>query len=109
MKGLVTQEELQDKAWKICQQFKKRKTLYVHLPPKTIAELKLWYLVHVDLIGTYIKSIRKHHPRGAIIWKIVSLTCMKIIDPAKGWLKIIETLIFDLDEIRAGNDEYIDK
>ena len=33
-KGLVTQLELYDKLCKICQRFKKRKTIYVNLPPK---------------------------------------------------------------------------
>ena len=39
-KGLVTQVELFAKMCKTCQQFKKRKTLYGHLPPKNIVELK---------------------------------------------------------------------
>ena len=38
-----------------------------------------------------------------------SLTCMTMIDPATGWFDIVEILTFDLDEVTAGNDEYIDK
>ena len=63
----------------------------------------------MDLIGPYIKSIKQQNPGGAIIWKNISLTCMKMIDPATGWFEIVEILTFDLDEVRAGNNEYIDK
>ena len=38
-----------------------------------------------------------------------SLTCMTMIDPATGWFDIVKIPTFDLDEVRAGNDEYIDK
>ena len=38
-----------------------------------------------------------------------SLTCMTMIDPDTGWLEIFEILTFDLDEVTAGNDEYIYK
>ena len=53
LKGLVTPAELFSMTCNICQQFKNRMTLYGHLPPKNISELKLWYTVHVDLIGPY--------------------------------------------------------
>ena len=39
-KGLLTQAELFTKMCKTCQKFKNRKTVYGHLPPKNIAELK---------------------------------------------------------------------
>ena len=32
-----------------------------------------------------------------------------MIDPATGWFEIFEIPTFDLDELTAGNDEYIDK
>ena len=54
-KSLVTQEELFAKMFKTCQQFKKIKTLYEHLPPENIAELKPWDTVNVDQIGPYSK------------------------------------------------------
>ena len=38
-----------------------------------------------------------------------SLTCMKMIDPVTGLFEIFEIPMFDLDEVTAGNDEYIDK
>ena len=38
-----------------------------------------------------------------------SLTCMTMIDPVTGWFKIVKILTFDLDEVTAGNDEYIYK
>ena len=66
-KGLATQAELFAKMCKTYQQFKKINTLYGHLPPKNIAELKPWDTVHVDLIGSYRKSIRKQQPGGTVI------------------------------------------
>ena len=108
-KVLVTQAELYDKPCKICQQFKKRKNIYGHLPPKNISELKPWDLVHVDLIGPYSKSIRHHKPDGAIIKNNGSLTCMKMIEPATVWSEIVEIPRYDLDEVMGGNNEYIDK
>ena len=93
---------------KTCQHLKKRKTIYGHLPHKNIAELKPWDTVHIDLIDTYRKSIRQQHPGGTIIPKKASLTCMTMIDPATGWLKIVEIPTFYLDEVTAGNDDYIE-
>ena len=46
-KFLVTHVDLFSKMCKTCQQFKKRETLYGHLPPKNIAELKPWDSLHV--------------------------------------------------------------
>ena len=34
---------------------------------------------------------------------------MRMIYPAIGWFKIVKILTFDLGEVTAGNDEYIDK
>ena len=34
---------------------------------------------------------------------------MTMIDPATGWFDIFKIQTFDLDEVMAGNDEYIDK
>ena len=80
-KGLVTQVEMISKTCKTCKQFKNRKTLYGYLTPKNIAELKPWDLVHVELIGPYINSIRKQQSGNVIIRKNASLTCITIIDP----------------------------
>ena len=96
------------KTCKTCQQFKNRKTLYGHLPPNNTEELKTWDSLHVDLIGPYSKSISKQQPGGAIIWNNASLTCMEMIDPVKVWFDIPKITLFDLDEVTAGNDEYID-
>ena len=38
-----------------------------------------------------------------------SLTCMTMIDPVTGWFEIFKIQTSDLDEVTAGNDEYIDK
>ena len=82
------------KLCKICQQFKKRKNVYGNLPHKNIAELKLWYLVYVDLIVPYVNSIRQKKMFGTIIKNNVSLTCMNMIDPATVWFEIIEILMY---------------
>ena len=58
-KFFVTQADLLSKMCKTCQQFKNRKTIYGHLPPKNIAELKLWDIVNVYFIYPYSKSIRQ--------------------------------------------------
>ena len=93
----------------IFQHFKKRNILYGNITPKNIAELKLWNSVHVDLIGPYSKSIRKHQPGGVIIFKNISLTYMTMIYPVTEWFEIIEIPTFDFDEVMADNDEYIDE
>ena len=104
-KGLITQAELFTKTCKTFQQFKKRDTIYGHLPPNNITEIKPWDLVHLDLIGPYSKSIRQHHPGGAIIWKNTSLNCMAMIDPTTVWFEIFEIPMLNLNELTAGNDE----
>ena len=48
-------------------------------------------MVHVDLIGTYSKSIKKQKICGATINDNVSLTCMMMIDPKKGWCEICQS------------------
>ena len=103
------QAELYSKLYKICQQFKNRNNLNINLPPKNIAELKLWYSVHVDLIASYSKSIRHQQLYGAIIRNNSSLTCMMMIDPATGWFNIVETPMYNIDEVMGGDYEYIDK
>ena len=108
-KFLVTQAELIAKLCKTCQHFKKRKTLYENLPPNNIAELKHWNKVHVYLIGTYSNSIRQQQPGGTVIRNNASLTCMTIIDPAKGWFEISKIPMFDLEEVTIGNYEYMDE
>ena len=92
-----------------CRRFKNRKSLYGQLPPKVIAALKPWNLVHIDLIGPYPKSIRQQHTGGTIIKKDVRLTYMTMIDPATGWFDIFKVPCFDLNEVARGNSEYIEK
>ena len=108
-KGLVVKSELYVKPCKICQQFKRRKNIYVRLPPKNIAELKPCDTVHADLIDPYINSIRQYHMGGAIIESNFSLYCMAMIDPAKGWLEIVEVLTYDIYEVTGGDDGKMDK
>ena len=103
-KGLFMQAEMFTKICNTCKQFKNRKTIYEHLPPKNIAELKPWYLVHVDLIGPYRRSIRKQQPGGTVIYKNDRLICMKMIERTKVWLKIINIPTLKLEEVMLGND-----
>ena len=56
-KVIFVQAELFAKPCKTCQHFKKRKTIYGHLPSKNISEVKPWNLVHIDPIGPYRKSL----------------------------------------------------
>ena len=73
-----------------------------------MSELKSWDMVHVDLIGTHIKSTIQHHPGGDIIKNNVSIICMAMINPVTDLFEIIEVPTFVLDEVTGGNDEYID-
>ena len=108
-KVLIAQAELFAKTWKMCQQFKKRNTLYGNMPPKNIAELKPWDTVHSCLIGPYSKSIRQQKPGGSVIRNNSSLTCMMMIDSATGWFEIVNIPMFDIDDLTLVNYEYIDK
>ena len=83
-KGLVMQAELLDEKCKTSEQLKNRKTLYGHLPPKNIAELKPWDTDQVYLMGPYSRSIRQQQPGGTVILNNSILTCMTIIDQATG-------------------------
>ena len=108
-KGLVVQVELYVNTFRICNIFKKRKNIYENLPPKTIAELKLWYYVHVGLIVPYSKSIRQKQLGGAIINNNVSIAYMKMIDPDMDQFEIIEVPTYDLDKFEVSNYELIVK
>ena len=81
---------------KICQKFKNRETLYGHLRPKNITELKTWDTVHVDLTGPCIKYIIQQQPGRTVIRNIASLTCMNKIEPATGWFDIVKIPTFYL-------------
>ena len=98
------QAELYANPCKMCQQFKKRNTIYGRLSPTNIAELKQRDTVHMYLLGPYSKSITKHQTGGAIIKNNVSLTFMIMIDPATGWFKIFEVPTFDIDKETGGNN-----
>ena len=60
--------------------------------------------MHVYLIGLYSKYIIQQKLGGAIIKNNVSLTCMMVIDPVKGWFEIVEIPTYDLDKVMDGND-----
>ena len=70
--------------------------------------IKLWDMVHVDLIVPYSKYIRQQQRGSAIIRNNICLVFMTI-NPATGWLKISKVPMFNLDKVRGGNDDYIDK
>ena len=59
------------------------------MPPKTIAELKPWKWMHINLKVPYIKSILKQPTGGYTIQKYVNLNYITIIVLASGWLKIV--------------------
>ena len=89
-KCLATQEKLYARLCKVCKLFKNRKTFYLYLSPKIIAELKPLNSVHVYMIGTYSMFISQHQPGGAIIKDNVIITCMTMIDPYAIWFEIVE-------------------
>ena len=64
---------------------------------------------HVDLIGPYRNSKIKQQPGRAIIGKNDGLPRTMMIEPTIGCFDIYEILMFNLDGIIVGNDEYIDK
>ena len=91
------------------QQFKSRNNFYEQLPPNIIVAFKMCNLVHIYLIGLYVKSIRQQKPGKAIIKKGVSLTCMKMIGPTTVWFKNFEVPCFDLNEVARRNSSHIEK
>ena len=74
------------------------------MTPTITAELKPWDLLHVYLIVPYQKYIRKPQPCRATTKNYISITCMKIIDPAMGWFEIVKVMAFDIDKVTARND-----
>ena len=79
------------------------KTINGRLPPRNIAELKMWDTVYLYLIGPYIEYIRQHQLCGAILKNNVSLACMTMICPATGWFEIFKVPMYDLDEVTGGS------
>ena len=65
--------------------------------------------MHVDLVSAYIKSIRQHNLVVTIIQANISLTCMTMIYPTRGWSEFFEVPTFDLNEVTGGSDDCIDK
>ena len=108
-KGQVEQADIYAKPCEKFQRFKKRNIICGYLPPKNIAELKQWDLVHVDLIYKYDKSIIKNLQGGSTTNNYVSITCMTMIGSATGWFKIVKFPRFDLDDSAYGNNKYMDK
>ena len=60
-------------------------------------------MVHVGLIGPYVKYIRQQQTGGD------TTTSNLMIDPTTGWFEIFEIPTYDIDEVTGGNDEYIYK
>ena len=63
----------------------------------------------MDLIGPYTVTAKQYQPGNKIVITELNLTCMTFIDPATGWFEIAEVPTFDLELIKKGNKEYIDK
>ena len=108
-KGLTNQAKQYAKPCEHCQKFKKRRSRYGNLPPKNIAKLKLWHMVHIDLIGPYTKNVKQHQPDNIIKDIDLQLCYMTFIDPATGWFEITEVPYYDTEEVRLGNNTYISK
>ena len=62
--------------------------------------------MHVDLIGTYSKSIRQQYPGGAIIKNNVILILKTMIEPATCWFEIVKVMTYDIAEVMGGNDVF---
>jgi hypothetical protein len=108
-RGLMNDAKKHVKRCKTCNEFKLKKRKYGHLPPKIMEELKRWDTVHVDLIGPYTVTINQRHPDGKLRKKDVQLTCMTMIDPATGWFEIAEVPSFNIEDVKKGNTQLIDK
>ena len=89
-KGLRTKVKSHCSKCKICQLTKKRNKKYGHLPEKE-AEVIPWMILCVDLIGPYKVSRKGKEPY--ILW------CCTMIDPATGWIEIVEITTKSADEI----------
>ena len=74
-----------------------------------IARLQLWNTVHIDLIGPYTKMVKQHQPGNIVKEVDLHLTCMTFIDPSTGWFEIAQVPYFDMDNVKIGDTEYIDK
>ena len=72
-KIVFTQSDIFDKLFNICQPFERIKRQYVHLPYNNVAYIKWCNLVHIYLIGPYLKSKRQQHQVGTIISEYISL------------------------------------
>ena len=107
--GLMNAAKNHVKRCKTCNALKVKPKKYGHLPPKILGEMKSWDTVHVDLIGPYSVTINQRQANGSIRKKDVQLMCMTMIDPATGWFEIAEVPAFDIEDVKRGNHELIDK
>jgi hypothetical protein len=108
-KGMTSATNAYCKKCKECQKHKKRSRKYGHLPSKVIGDLVPWQTVHTDLIGPYSLTAKQYQPDGTIINKEFSLTCMTFLDPATGWFEMVQVPLFNIDDVKNGNREVIDK
>ena len=74
----------------ICQKSKKHTKKYGHVPEKE-AESNPWEVLCVDLIGPY--TVPKNRREKLSLW------CCTMIDPATGWVEIVEINTKSADEI----------
>ena len=108
-KGMTSTTAAHCKRCNKCQKHKKRLCKYGHLPSKVIGDLIPWHTVHTDLIGPYALTVKQYQPDGTIITKEFSLTCMTFLDPVTGWFEIVQVPLFNIDDVKNGNREVIDK
>ena len=108
-KGMTSQAKSFCKKCGSCQKYKKRRVKYGKLPAKNVQQLVPWETVHVDLIGPYTKKVTQQQADGSTMLVELQLTCMTFIDPATGWFEIAEVPYYDIDDIKKGNRQAIDK
>ena len=102
--GLQYQSEQYCKRCKICQQYKRKKTKYGHVPPKEVGDLKPWDTVHIDLVGPYTKTVKQDQPGLDKSKKVdLQLLAMTFLDPATGWFEIAEVPVIDQSSARISN------
>ena len=53
--------------------------------------------------------VKQQQPGNTVKEVDLHLTCMTFIDPSTGWFEITQVPYFDMDSVKIGDTEYIDK
>ena len=54
-------------------------------------------------------TTKQYEPEGTIKDVELHLTCMTFIDPATGWFEIVQVPYYNIEDVKGGNVEYINK